>query len=159
MACNYKLMDYENYNGDFSQFYKEITTLFSKAFSKNIYLLGKRIKDNNRLWHIISDGEIEDERLINFERAKYINLLIGMLTKNTCLEDCRQFFYYEKNHQKPGKKSIRAYIYCPTYRYLIVLEKKDYIYGIITAFPIVTNHKHNKILEDFEIYKKKREPI
>lgn len=159
MACNYELIDYENYNGDFSQFYKEIVSLFSNAFNKSIYLQGKRVKDNDRLWHIISDGKIEDERLINFERAKYINLLIGMLTKNTCLEDCHQFFYYEKNHQKPGKKSIRAYIYCPIYRYLIVLEKKDYIYGIITAFPIVTNHKHNKILEDFELYKKKREPI
>ncbi len=159
MACSFDLIKYDNFNGDFDKYYNTIVEIFNNTFSKQHYLFGKSIKDNDRLWHIISDGKEEDSRLINFTRAQYINLLISMLTQQECKSSCGKFHYYEKLHQKSGKRSIRAYLYCPTYRYLIVLEKKNYIYGVITAFPVDTNHKHNKILEDIELYNKKREPI
>lgn len=159
MTCSFDFVEYENFNGDFDKYYNYLVSIFKNAFSDKHYLNNKCIKDNDRLWHIISDGKNESDRLINFTRARYINLLILILTKQQCKDICGQFNYYEKYHQKPGKTSIRAYIYCPNFRYLIVLEKKDYIYGVITAFPVETNHKHTKILEDIKLYNKKREPI
>ena len=160
MSCNFELIEYESFDGNFDTYYNFITKLFKDSFlNKTYYLFGKSIRDNDRLWHIISEGKIEEKRTLDFSRAKYINLLISILTNPQCEKLCNEFYYYEKYHYKSGKKSIRAYIYCPNFKYLVILEKRNFVYGIITAYPIETNHKHNKILEDLDFYKKKREPI
>lgn len=49
MACSFDLIKYDNFNGDFDKYYNTIVEIFNSAFSKQHYLFGKSIKDNDRL--------------------------------------------------------------------------------------------------------------
>ena len=102
-------------------------------------------ENHKTIWHIITKNgnDSKNTRYIDSSRAEHIPW-IHFLLSESC-DPCDNFLVWKKYH----KGAIRWCVYCPTERYLIVLEERgrtDLI--LITAFN-VTPHRDIELQREY----------
>ncbi len=150
-----ELVTLEEYENNWEYYLRVLYSFFKDDFINKVPLfkeLGVGI--NHELingkeltfWHIVSEGDIEEDRVPNLRRCERIRWPRPIIEH-----------YYEseiKIWENEKNKSKRVYLWFEEYSYLVVLIKKPSYYLLLTAFPIEYEHYQRKLRKEFDEYKK-----
>jgi len=148
----------ESYQNDWHQYLEAIYQCFSEDFIiSKPHFEGKRfalkrhpmIKGKEAtFWHIISEGEIESERLPDLRRCERIRWPRAIINaSNSGLVKCW------KSNRKGDERVVIA---LEDFSYVVVLaERKDFVL-LWTAYCVEQEHRRRKLRKEYEeyIYKK-----
>lgn len=150
-----ELVTLEVYQGNWGYYLEVLYSFFKDDFINKIprfnglgvgikheLLNGKEIT----FWHIISEGDVETERIPNIRRCERIRWPRPIIEYSNAPEI--KIWEIEK------KRSKRVYLWLELYDYLVVLIKKSSYYLLLTAFPIEYEHYRNKLRKEYDDYKK-----
>jgi len=101
-------------------------------------------------YHIICEnyfGGNEDDRKPNLRRCERI-LHPEHIIEMSDADKCTEVIYWENTRK--GKDNI--VFYCTNIRYLVVLGKRNNYLLLVTAYPITEDHRHKKLLSEYEDY-------
>ena len=158
MSCNHipNIIELDSYNGDYQKYEDAVYKVFEDTFAdKQYYFRGKRIahkkipifKDKSgTFWHIVSSGEIEDERIPDFRRYERIAWPGYIL--DYCSENCDKILVWENNRK--GKK--RILLWCKEIDYIVILDSRTDFYIFWTAYPINQGHTKRKLQKEYDEY-------
>src|SRR4051794_20203978 len=83
-------------------------------------------------WHIITEGDVEDERLPNMRRCERIGWARALIeAADTPLV---RSWVLRKKSGSSGRRDTRWYLAPPDFSYLVVLKETKSAYVLITAF-------------------------
>ena len=150
-----------NYQGDFTIYEKYLYNVFLESlFSQPIYYNGLPIylkkypvfKDKeSSFYHLtckdFNHTNVEAQRepdLIRCERLHWIKPAI----ETNHISECHQTCFYIYN--KEVRNKTRLHFFNPQDRYMIVLEKRETYYLLITAYYIEYDNMLNKKLREYE---------
>jgi hypothetical protein len=156
-----ELLLFTDYHGDWEIYVEEIYRIFKKDFiNHRVFFRGKIINIRKTplsrgkeitFWHLISAGNIEEERtpdLRRCERIKWPRFIIENETR-------REIKVWEKKH----KRDLRICLLIEEEKYIIILNKRvnksnDYEYILLlTAYHIEKKHHIRKLLNEYQRYK------
>lgn len=149
----------EDYNGDFQEYIKDVYQLFKEDFvdSKPKYR-GKRLGlkkyplvDGREytFYHFTHKGDIENERIPDFRRMERIVWPRPMIDNS----ENQSLIVWRNVRRGRGGTRNRILIFHEQEKYLVVLDDRgDYILPW-TAY-LVRNTKANKLIKEYEEYKK-----
>lgn len=85
------------------------------------------------------------------ERLHWIRPVIeNYLCKNSCREDCDGIKFWEE----PFNNKMRIHLLFEAERYIVILEKRENYYLLITAYYLEYDHSLKKQLKHYSMYKK-----
>lgn len=142
----------ENYNGDWNQYLNSIYEIFKSDFINStckyrgiIVAIKKHPKINNKeatFWHLISSGEIENDRIPDLRRCERIRWPKPIIEKVPDKEI--------KVWQNKRGGETRLCIWLENAEYLVVLaERKNYLL-LWTAYTVTQSHRKKKLLKEYE---------
>ena len=148
-----------NWESDVETLYKVFRTVF---IDKRLFIDNKILKLRKHpiydkkeatFWHIISEGEKEDQRLPSLERCHRIHWIKEIIENKDhssirCWEEVR--------------KCKRVCLALKDFSYIVVLEERADYWLLITAFPINRKHqreKKRKKWENFMSLKKTKQGV
>jgi hypothetical protein len=100
-------------------------------------------------WHMITEGKIESERLVDIRRCERIRWPKAIIENNED-RDVKSWISQRKN--KKGKIQRRICFCFGDFDYFVVLDIRKNYYLFCTAYPVY-NHRKKKIREDYFNYK------
>ncbi len=105
---------------------------------KHDLLNGKEIT----FWHIVSEGDVEAERIPNLRRCERIRWPRPII----------EHFNNEeiKIWENDKNRSKRVYLWLDSMDYLVVLVKRHTYYLLLTAFPIEHEHYRRKLQKEYD---------
>ena len=148
------LMYLEDFNNNFSDYFKAVYAVFESHFVKsnprylnsNVYAQKKPEVDglHRTFYHITHEGEDEQNRQPDFRRMERIRF------PKFCIENCphSDLLVWEK---RIGRDD-RVHIFNETEGYIVVLTKRKDFYLFWTAFFIEQNHQRRKKVKEYEAY-------
>lgn len=160
MGCNKipALIEINDYDGDYAVYEQKVYEIYDNTFGKHEYeYQGKKVihkkypefQDKpSTFWHIISEGECEEERQPNLER--YARIAWPAFILSECMLRCSKLLIWE-NHRK-GK--TRVLLWCQDIDYLVVLDKRKDYYLFWTAYPVTRKHTKVKLQKEYDNYLK-----
>lgn len=148
------LMYLEDFEGDFSKYFKAVYAVFENNFIKsqpdfqNIKVSAQKFPlvdgIHRTFYHITHEGEDEQDRKPDFRRMERIRF------PKFCIENCpHQELLVWKN--KRGKDT-RILILNETETYLTVLTERKGYYLFWTAYFIEQAHQIKKLKKEYEAY-------
>lgn len=117
------------------------------------------IEDNKvqGFFHVISEQDKKSKiRLYKEERVKYIPLISKMITGFEKCKHCTEICPKIKIWTAPylGKPSIpRVKIFFEKYDYIVILEKRNSYYQLVTAYVVDRKDRREDLLKEYEKYK------
>lgn len=150
------LVLFNEYNGDWDRYVKAIYSYFEQDFvddtpyyqnfkivlKRHPYYQGKEAT----FWHLISEGQSEDERLPDLRRCERIRWPRPIIE-----HDNDRVVKVWKN--KRGSQT-RICLWFEDQEYLVVLaERKRYVI-LWTAYPVTRSHRKRKLRQEYEAYVK-----
>ncbi len=145
------LIPFHDYRGDWHAYYEAIKKAFWEDFveSRPRYAAGQiRLKwwpenkgyEDRRLatlWHFISEGEVEDERLVNFERSERIKWPKSVIENSEVPE--------VKSWRERRNGELRVHLWCEDAEYLVVLGIRSGYFIPWTGYPVTREHQRKKL--------------
>lgn len=148
-----------DYAGDFYKYEEDLYNAFVQDYlNKKLSYNGIRIAHKKHplikgksctYWHIISDGEEEEDREIDLRRCERVKWPAFII--NNCIDTCDEILVWEN---KRGWNT-RVLIWCREVEYLIVLDKRQEFLLLWTAYPVTRGHRKAKLLKEYHEYKAK----
>ncbi len=158
------LVKLEDFKGDSSKYIEAVYSFFKEDFViKRIFYTGlvvNYIKDpiykgkEFTFWHMISEGEIEEERTPDIRRCERIKWPKSII-ENSNDEQVKVWANERKN--KKGKIQKRICFCYGKWEYLVVISKRSGYLLFTTAYPLSGNKKW-KTQKEYEGYIKKQTP-
>ena len=153
-----ELMLLDSYENDWDLYINAVYEEFKKDFILNSTYyddmkIGLRTEPIERekvatFWHLVSVGAIEDQRSIEIERCERIKW------PKVFIENHYDESFLVWENERKGKTNLC--IYNSENRYITVLgERKDY-YLLLTGYYVKENHRHEKLIKEYEAFKKTR---
>ena len=137
--------------GDYKKYKNEVKKQFINDFVNTpIYRNNKRIsvgktqEEIDKCFdHITSVGSMDSKtRLPDLRRMECIYILKSILTDKDC-QQCKNYYVWEKE-----EKYLKEKIFCPETGYLIILNKRNFIYKIVSAYFIESPSKRKKLVSE-----------
>lgn len=149
-----ELVKFEDFEGKWEKYLPELYKIFDEDFIKSkpvfrgttLALKRHPIIEGKEytFWHIISEGDIENERTPDFRRCERIKWVRKIIENS---ED-QVIKFWENNHR--GER--RFCLWFESHDYLIVLgQRKSYIL-LVTAYPVTQNHTKRKLEKEYQAY-------
>lgn len=155
------LVIFENYSGDWTKYLEGVYRCFQQDFVYHkpkfrgirIGLRKHPITDNKEFtfWHLISEGNVEAERIPDFRRCERIRWLRPMIENSNDQEI--------KVWENERKGDRRILLLLDRLNYIIILARRkgqnsrEYIIPL-TAYPVEQEHRKRKLLDEYNDYKK-----
>lgn len=144
-------------DGDFIEYDKKTKDYFYNTFVSNtVYRHHKKItvgssedEINKCYEHITTKGQADNVRFPDLRRYESIYILKDILSDYNCYK-CKDYYVWEKYD-----KYLKEMIFCPNVGYLIILNKRKYVYKIVSAYHINSQNKINKLINEYKKYTKK----
>jgi len=95
-------------------------------------------------WHLVSNGEIEEERQIDFRRCERIRWPRPVIEHSEC-EDI-----WIWNNQRGSEKRLLLYLH--EERYLVVLGIRNGYFLLCTAYYVEQEHRHEQLRQEYELF-------
>jgi len=95
-------------------------------------------------WHMISNGEIEDERNIDFRRCERIKWPRSIIEK-----DENEDIWIWQNERKSEK---RVLLYIHEEKYLVVLGIRNGYFLLCSAYFVEHQSRHEKLAKEYRAY-------
>lgn len=141
-----------DYDGDWDKYLEAIYTIFTDDFIKTKPLFKSQRVGHKRhplekgkeatFWHLISTGEGEKTRDIDFERCKRIRWPKPIVEVNASQKvNC----WVEKK-----RREWRHHIALLDFSYVVVLAERNGYFLLWTAFYVETNHRRRKLRNKWE---------
>lgn len=152
-----KLVLFEDYHGNWEEYVEALYSYFKQDFvDKKIYY--RRIKlclkkyplfknKEATFWHLISEGETEDERLPDMRRCERIRWSKPII-ENSGDGDIKVW------ENIRGNQSNICLCY-GNWDYLVVLRKRKRYLLFWTAYPVFENHRKRKLKREFAMSQQK----
>ncbi|HET7228545.1 MAG TPA: hypothetical protein VFJ16_00950 [Longimicrobium sp.] len=102
-------------------------------------------------WHIVTEGEVEDERLPNLRRCERIRWPRAMI-------DACQTGKVRCWRQKRGRE-VRTAMAPESFEYLVILAERGDSVLLWTAFPVEHSHQRRKLQRECEHYERTGQPV
>jgi hypothetical protein len=144
----------EDVDGVWTAYLERVYSIFSSDFIKNRVLYKNKVVSIRKypitdgkeqaFWHLISDGGVEDERVVDIERCKRIRWPKPVI-ETTDLSD-----YWVWENQRGSEKRILLYIH--EERYLVVLGVRNGYFLLCTAYFVEQNHRHIKLYNEYSAF-------
>lgn len=99
-------------------------------------------------WHLVSNGEIEDDRLPAINRCERIRWPKPIIQ----VTDSEDIYIWQNERQ--SEKRILLYVH--EERYLVVLGIRSGYLLLCTAYCVEQDHRHEKLIKEYEAFKKAR---
>lgn len=157
MNKNYKwlpdLVCLEHFGGDWESYLEIIYSYFKADFlgsppkyNNSIVAIKNGLSENKEIgfWHLVSEGESEENRQINFRRCERIRWPRPII--ENC--NCNPLLVWEKEH----KNRSRICILFKEEKYIVVLENRTTFFLLITAYYIEFNRRINNLIAEFNQY-------
>ncbi|MCF6766164.1 hypothetical protein L3V82_10305 [Thiotrichales bacterium 19S3-7] len=151
-----KLEELSEYNGQYTVYIEAIYQIFYRDFveSKPIFQgtkLGLKRYPLSQgkeatFWHMVTEGNIENERLIDFRRAERIRWPKPII-ENSNSDNIIKIWTEHRNSEE------RIHLWLYDVAYLIVLNKRKGYILPWTAFPVKYNHQKIKYEKRWKKYK------
>jgi hypothetical protein len=150
------LVYFEEYNGNFQNYFNAVYKIFEKDFIKNqpyyegqIVIVRKYpLVDgiHKTFYHITHQGEDENNRTPDFRRMERMRFPKFVIDNNK-----HQDILIWKNTRGRDERIV---LFNETENYIVVLTERSDSYLFITAYFIETEHRKKKLLQEYETYKK-----
>lgn len=150
------LVDYGN---DWQKYLERLYTLFRRDFvTSHPSLVGKpcEIKRDPIIrfmeagfWHLITDGEVEEERLPALRRCERISWPRPLIEASSDGGKVRTW----RNKRGRGSSQSRLLIALDDFSYLVVLADTGRSFLLITAYPIEHSSQSAKLAKEYEAQK------
>ena len=151
------LLYLEDYHGDFQKYFEAVYKVFESHFihSKPLFLGNKVVakkypleegKYHRTFYHITHEGDDEHNRLPDLNRMKRIRF------PKFVIESCpHPELLIWKNTRG---RDTRVLIFNAEENYLVVLTVRKGVHLLCTAYLVNRNHTRQKLMEEYEAYKK-----
>ena len=155
------IVPYSDFNGDWVAFLEEIYSQFRQDFlddfnRRSLTFDGGTLRVRRHplvrgkeasFWHLISTGDIEEDRIPDFDRCERIKWARAIID----------------NHDDPAIKkfkserssNINICLWLESENYMVVLGQRNGYTILLTAY-VVTAHRAKALQKDYEAYLKKR---
>lgn len=168
MNCKLELKTIEKEEKEsINDYHERAYKIFKETLMDNeIYYKGIPVKvrdlpiEDNKVqgfFHVISECDKKSRiRLYKNERVKFIPFISKMITEfskcEECSEDCSKIKIWSAPYL--GKESIqRVKIYFEEYDYIVILEKRNTYYQLITAYVVDRDDRRLDLLKEYAKYK------
>lgn len=155
------LVVFEDHGGDWQCYVEALYEFFKKDFmTGRLTFEGKRIAlkryplsegKEATFWHLISEGNIESERLPDMRRCERIRWPRPIIIKNFPESGIKIW-----KNERHGENRICLWLESQEYL-LILAERKDYIL-LWTAYMMDKPHRKKKLQNEFDDYWKRHRP-
>ncbi|MGE0930530.1 hypothetical protein [Peijinzhouia sedimentorum] len=145
---------FEDYNGDFQEYFQAVYKIFESDFIRNHPSFEKQkvvvrkypLVDgiHKTFYHITHEGHDENERTPDIRRMERIRFPRFVITNKQHPE-----ILLWKN--KRGKDE-RIILFSERENYVVVLTDRKGFFLFITAYFIETNHRKKKLMKEYEAY-------
>jgi hypothetical protein len=145
------------FSGDWETYLDAIYELYLDEVIRNaLTFKGKPIRARHdpathnkgfAFWHVISTGEKEDDRLPDLrrcERIRWIRWAITMADQGAAGVLC---WTNERTFRRGTTE--RTLIFCEAIDYLVILEERDRVYMLVSAYPVFERNKR-KLKKEWE---------
>lgn len=149
------IIELNDYDGDYLKYESVVYETFYNTFEcKKFYWNNKPIyqkkhplykEKSGTFWHIVSSGNVEEERLPDLRRYERIAWPAYIL--EMC-EECLELRVWKN---KRGGKT-RVLLWCVKEDYLVVLDERKEFYLFWTAYPIERKHTREKLRKEYESF-------
>ena len=157
-----EIIKLEDFNGDWDNYLEALYNVYLHDFKharpvfRGIQLSVKwhpLIKGKEAtFWHIISEGEIEDERIPDIRRCERIPW------PKPIIENSNENNIKVWQNKRKGDK-IRICIYFEEIEYLVVIAKRKTKLIFWTSYPVIRRHTKSKLLKEYNEAKKAEDAI
>lgn len=148
----------DSYDNDWNIYIEAVYESFKNDFITNSTYyddmkIGLRTEPIDRekvatFWHLVSEGAVEDKRSIEISRCEKIKW------PKVFIENHFDESFYVWENERKGKTNLC--IYDPVNRYITVLGERSDYYLLLTAYCVTENHRHEKLIKEYEAFKKAR---
>jgi len=153
-----ELLLLDDYNNNWNVYFEEVYSVFARDFvySKPIYR-GRRLglkKDpeyegkSATFWHIISEGNVESERIPDIRRCERIGWPSPVIQNSTAIE-----IRCWTNERKGDKRII---LWLPQEDYIVVLAERSGYLLLWTAYILKYQNARDKLEREYQSYQKAR---
>lgn len=153
------LITLADYGGNWDQYFEVIYKLFCEDFisscpsypDKRFSLKRHPVVDGKEatFWHIISEGNVEAERLPDLRRCERIRWPRAII-ESMETEDVRIWKNQRTTRQR--RNEDRILIALPDFSYLVVLADRGEYVMLWTAFYVERSHQRRKLQSEYETY-------
>ena len=143
------------FGGEWSQYIEAVYAYFKVDFidSQPMYrdrrVLPRRepMSDGKEaaFWHLVSEGEQEDDRLPDLRRCERIRW------PRPVIEHCSVPEVKLWENERRGKKNVCMWLESPDY--LVVLGVRNGYLVLLTAYPVEHHHRRRVLQAEYEAYK------
>ncbi len=166
------------FGGNFEEFYNSLWNLFIKEFGTvpRIFFKGLPIlcrvdpKHNGKpesfyhLTHRDFHHTGYEDRSFDLRRSERMHWIRAILNNYKICDNCR---FHSENPQfeedcsgiliweRPYRNTVRPHIFLPDEKYLIVLEKREEYYLMISAFYVDVPHQARKLMKEYKKSKRR----
>ncbi len=151
------LIAYADFGGDWNKFIEEVYECFKRDFLDDFNqrkLIFEGVPLNLRrhplvknkeasFWHLVSTGDIEDDRLIDFDRCERIAWARAIINN---ANDAKV-----KRWENIRGSNTNVCLWLESENYMVVLGKRNGYFLLLTAY-CVANYKREKLNKEYENY-------
>lgn len=149
----------EDCDNDWNKYLDLLYREYLKDFSdENLIHKGNRVKTLTELDytmrqqtfnHITTKGSFD--RLYNKQRCERLKWIRPIIEGNC--DECATFYYFPDLNWKKGK-SRRYMLWCVDYDFVVILEQRNDVFFLITAYCIVYENKRKDLKNKYNQYLK-----
>jgi hypothetical protein len=153
-----ELVELSDYHGDWDLYLGAVYSIFKQDFIYNhpifrglpVSILVSTLSEGKEetFWHIISEGEKEENRNINIRRSERIRW------PKPIIENCdtdKLLYIWENNRGRENRVLIR-FIFSDDDYLIILIRRKRRIY-LLTAYLITNTHQKKRLQQEYNAYK------
>ena len=151
-----QLIYFEDYGNDWSRYIDAVYAVFYRDFIENkpdlnglpVFIKRDPIDQGKEsgFWHLISEGEHEENRQPDFRRCERVAWIKAIIEHEKDPEI--------KTWINKRGRSRRKLLWCEATEYLVVLDARRNHWVLWTAYPVTNKHRKIKLQRDYEACKK-----
>lgn len=146
------LCNFEQFGGNWPTFLEHIYQQFSECYTRKPFptFQGDAVSFKRHpevqgkaatFWHLISEGEIEDDRLPNMRRCERIPWAREIIEH--CDDPEVKVWDVRRGNE------LRTLLWCEEAEYVVVLARRKNYSILWTAYPVIENHRKRKFQSEY----------
>lgn len=150
------LITLEAYYGDWKSYLEAVYDVFKRDFIYDGAMFRNRIISIKNhpveqgkeasFWHLISEGNTEEERIPDIRRCERIPWLKPII-QGVDSEKVKSWPSTRHRDQRSGRRLVLS---LPDFSYVVILaDRRDYVL-LITAYPVETEHRRRKLRKEYQ---------
>jgi hypothetical protein len=155
-----------NFQGDWESYVQLVYNRYhTDIIAQKIYLWGNHVRVRwtpetkgkpFNFWHVVSEGEVEEDRLPDLSRCARISWIAWAITCCDQKLPCVKWWLSERSTRRG--RVINLVIWAEEYSYAVVVEPRDGFALLVSAYP-VHRRRSTKFAEEYETFWRSPKPI